>query len=106
MGFSKRIKENSIHGKNSDNQSTPNSRKRPRPRRHGLKNGFKSVAHPFKTYDNFKENTTNKIENRKNQFIKDQVNTDKQSKEQLQGMLKIILFSVVAIIVLMALKLL
>lgn len=104
MGFAKRIKENSSHGKNSDDQSTPNSRKKPR--RHGLKNGFKSVAHPFKTYDNFKENTTNKIENRKNQFIKDQVNTDKQSKEQLQGMLKIILFSVVAIIVLLALKLL
>lgn len=104
MGFSKRIKENSSLDKNSNGQS--NSKFRKKPRRHGLKNGFKSVAHPFKTYDNFKENTTNKIEERKKQFIKDQVDTDKQSKEQLQSMLKIILFSVVAVIVLLALKLL
>lgn len=104
MGFSKRIKENSSFDKNSDDQSISNSRKKPR--RHGLKNGFKNVAHPFKTYDNFKENNTNKIEERKKQFIKDQVDTDKQSKEQLQSMLKIILFSVVAVIALLALKLL
>lgn len=73
---------------------------------HKFKTGFKNVIHPVKTYANLKQNTSTKITDRKNQFIKDQVDTDSQSKEQLQSMLKIILFSVVAVIVLLALKLL
>lgn len=73
---------------------------------HKFKTGFKNVMHPVKTYANFKQNTSTKITDRKNQFIKDQIDTDSQSKEQLQSMLKIIVFSLATVIVLLALRLL